>query len=333
MARIFIDGLEAGNLDLWSTSNSCYAISSAGYDMSGNYICDLHYLTSWVQKVLSSTYTALYVAFKYRYMSSATANTTSIILFKDSNNTFTACVTKSSSGVLQIRVGKADGTILATGSTVMYVDTVYLIEVYYKPRNSGGELTVKLNGTSQATYSGDTTAGIENINIIQFGWDLASSAYSYCYMDDVVIDDANWIGNSKIQAVTVTGAGTTTQWDPSTGSNYDCVNEIPYSDSDYIYTNTVDYLDTYQMSNLTGNISNINCIQVQMRARYKGNPTPGHIKATVRTNSTDYVHGTELNPGITFNGLASIWENNPTDSQSWEEADINALEVGVKAIT
>jgi len=52
-------------------------------------------------------------------------------------------------------------------------------------------------------------------------------------IDNLIVDNAGWIGQTRIQGLAVSGAGTTTQFDPSTGSNYECVNEVPYSDTDY----------------------------------------------------------------------------------------------------
>jgi hypothetical protein len=85
------------------------------------------------------------------------------------------------------------------------------------------------------------------------------------WIDDVIFDDSTWVGPSSIQGLVPTGAGATTQFDPSTGSNYACVDEVPASDTDYIYTNTANDVDTYACGNLTGTINSVKAVQVQAR--------------------------------------------------------------------
>jgi hypothetical protein len=54
----------------------------------------------------------------------------------------------------------------------------------------------------------------------------------------------------------------------------------------------------------------------------------------VRPASTDRLAAfkTSIFP-ISPASFQSIWELNPEDSQPWEEADINGMEAGIKAVT
>jgi len=191
---------------------------------------------------------------------------------------------------------------------------------------SGGTLTVKVNGVVDCTYSGDTTAGLENIGRVVFGGSGANQM-----MDDIVMDDAAWIGNTYIQAIKPTGAGTTTSWD-STGTNWSAVDDIPASDADYNYTNVTNEIDTFETSNLTGDVGDIKCVQLTTRIAYEGSPTPTKIRGIIRSGSTDYDTGTDHAPALSFTTVLDLWETDPnTAGNPFDVTSVNALEIGYKA--
>lgn len=322
MARLFIDGFESGTADLFTATGNLKIVTASTYGMTGNYALSVP-LAAQAFKYLETTKSELYVAFKWR--TDSLSDGQRIIEFWDTTPTLMLKVypynTSGSIGIMR-------GTTLLDNSDdgVISANTTYLIEVYYKPLNTGGICTVKVNGIEVASASGvDTTDGAEAINMIGF------YPYAYtCYYDDIVIDDADWIGQTYIEGIVPSGAGTTTQWDPSTGSNYACVDELPASDTDYISTNTTNEIDTYAMGNLTSEIGTIKCIQVRARSLYEGAPTPTHQQLVVRSGGTDYFSA-DKDVGTTAAGIFHIWETNPADDAAWEEADVNAIEAGVKA--
>jgi hypothetical protein len=324
MARVFIDGFESGATDLWDEINA-NVIGSPPDGMSGSYYLSGGYAQA--VKTLGSSYSELYWAFKFR---SQHSSTTFFLKFYDSNNTNIMTLSRGSTSYLNVRRGNEAATVMAVGTTPIVLNQTYLIELRYKPLDSGGIIQIKINraDTLDIDYSGDTTAGIQNIGKFHFN----SGGYSYA-IDDVVVDDAGWIGATKIQGQLVTGAGATAQWDPSAGANYQCVDERPYSDSDFNSTNVTNEVDSFEVGNLTGSIGVIKAVQVHVRCKYEGAPTPSNVQALVRVNGTDYPSGVDLNPGISFAPTKyHIWELNPDDSAAWEEADVNGMEIGYKAV-
>ncbi len=328
MARIFIDGFESGGLENWNSKSAGAGVTAAGGGMSGSYCLDIDGTYEYVFKILPATKTTLYVAFKYSSQSTVGGGT--IIQFLDSAGTEILCVIRNTtSGYLEIRRGNRSGTLLDTGTTYIAVNTTWLIEVYYVPLNSGGAVQLKVNNNPvEAEFSGDTTGGEELINSVRFG---DTGTYSRCYIDDIVIDDADWIGPTRIQGLVPTGAGTTTQWDPSAGSNYACVDERPASDSDYVSTNVTDEIDTYATGDMTGTIDSIKCVQIQARCGKDGVPTPTQLQLAVRSGGTNYFSASKAVPSVFGVPVWAIWEDNPADSADWEEADVNAMEIGIKA--
>jgi hypothetical protein len=381
------------------------------------------------------------------------------------------------------------GTNLITTSTYFpTVSTWALMEVYYLPHISAGSFIVKVNGVTVLTVSGVKTApSTTDIDTIKF--DQASGAFMY--LDDIIFDDANWIGSSSIQKSPVTGAGATAGFTPSLdqssvysdsgylsytfgssmnlrtllpaseisgsgsviqltikngsgstvlggcsigersgttfdftstptrvtfggsntksmtadeecvsdviafaldetkdylvhiylsstpyytykskGSNYCadnvnggddtlvqsssgyvvraqaysvidlsvgggnsfCVEEIPPSDADYIYTNTPNVVDTYVCGDLTGTINSVKAVQVQARCMIEGDTDVPKLQLVTRPASTDRV--SESKDVTTFmpKSVFNVWNTNPEDSQPWEAADVNGMEIGVKAV-
>jgi len=60
----------------------------------------------------------------------------------------------------------------------------------------------------------------------------------------------------------------------SAGANWDCVEEIPYSDADYVSTNVTGKTDLYEVTDLVGSIHSVKCVQVAARSIKEGSPTP-----------------------------------------------------------
>jgi hypothetical protein len=203
-----------------------------------------------------------------------------------------------------------------------------LIEVYYKPLNSGGICTVKVDGVTDATYTGDTTNGLENVRTFRFG---RSTGYIGFYLDDIVVSDSGWLGNQLIQLIVPTGAGSSTQLTPSTGNNYACVDEIPASDTDYVSGNTADLLDTYAMRNLIGTIGSVTATNACVRMNYEGTPTPTKQKIAINSNGT-MAYGSDVSTTLSFVDQFQLFELNPDGNVAWTESSINALECGVKLV-
>jgi hypothetical protein len=257
------------------------------------------------------------------------------LLFYDSGATNNLSIVRNAvSGCLEIRRGGPTGTLLDTGTTVIGLGNTYLIEVRYKPLNAGGVVEVKVDGGAvEADYSGDTTAGIENVTSVLF-W--STTGQGGWWIDDVRIDDAAWIGDSRIQGIVPTGpseSGGATDWDPnSVVENWTCVDEKPASDTNYVSTNVSNEVDVYAAGNLTGVISEIKCVQVSARAAKSGAPTPTQLQLLVRPVATDRVSSSKALPTSFGVSVYHIWETNPEDSEAWETADVDGMEIGIKAV-
>ena len=320
MARIFIDGFESGDQDMWDTSIGATVISSSGLDMDGDYCLELLSNTDSLEKNITAT-DEMYFALLWR--PNTLSNWRDIFsCHKDGTHILTIRWEYPTD-----RLEAYNGASLATGTATFVEDITYLIEVWFKQADSGGRVVVKVDSVSDIDFTGDTKPGADTqFNQVRLG---RVGAYANAYYDNFIMDDAAWIGNTQIQKILPTGAGNSTGWNSSVGNNWDCVDERPASDADYVSINAVDQVDTYAAGNMTGDIDTVKCVQIQSRTESDGAPTPTNLKLVVRSGA-DYFSSDKSVPA-TPKSLCNLWESNPADAAAWEEADVNAMEIGIKS--
>jgi hypothetical protein len=336
MARIFVEGFESGDSGMWTNTGTFSVAASPPVGMSGAYYGVLSSIAAYARKSFSTSYSEIYLAVKFRY-ANAYAD---IMEFFDSAGVCVFSLGRTAAAKLQCYRGTTGtGTAIGSVSTlILTLNQIYLLEIYYKPLDANGLATVKVDGTTEITIAVgdalDTTNGLQNVQSVGFGAWTGSNAINA--IDDLVVDSASWIGNTRITAIAPTGAGATTGWTPSAGANYTTVDEKPASDADYISTNTANAIDTYVMGNPTSSVGSIKSVIVQSRNWRTGNGAVGMLKHVVRPVSTDRV-GATVNGGayipISATAFQTIWETNPDDAAAWEIADVEGMEAGVKAVT
>ena len=323
MARLFIDGYEADDLTLWDTVGSA-TLAAAQTGMSGNYSLKLSPL-GYVQRALPSG-AEIYFALKYMPTDSVSAPHAILTLYHGSSP---ICRLDISTTTAILRARRASD-ILASGTTSLSLNTTYLIEGYIKVSDTVGRFVVDLNGVNQIDYTGDTNeSAYSTYDIIRLGW-YDSGTFGYAYIDDLVLDDAGWIGDTKIQGIRPTAVGNSAEWTPSAGANWECVDEVPADDGNWNEINANDKLDLFGMTDLTGNIEVIKCMQAQARTKKEGTPTPQNLKLALRTASTNYVSADKV-VQTSYKPLFNIWEVNPNTSAAWIVSQVNGLEAGVKS--
>ena len=318
MVRVLIEGFESGDFGSW-TQNNC-EITAAKEGMSGNNCIRLD--DSWALHdfLAASSY---YFAGKVYYDDSGGS---SRIYFQNSGDE-QIYIQYNVGNPLKVRKGY---TTIATGIKTIPPLQTHLIEIYVFISDSSGRVIVKVNGITDIDFIGDTQSisGNSLINQIKFYSDILET-----YWDDIIIDDSNWIGETRIMGLSPTDAGATTQWTPSTGSNWQNVDEKPADDADYNSVNEVDKIDTFtieDMSSINGIVNNIKCIQVQARASKDGTPTPQNLNLVVRIGGSNYFSADKEVP-TDFETLYNIWEKNPNSGVDWTESGINAMEIGYKS--
>ena len=234
-------------------------------------------------------------------------------------------------------------TLLSTSVNALSFDTSYYIEVKATINDSTGAVIVRVNGVDWVNISAvDTQNGgsgvIGNILIGNFYSSLGAVGVSV-YLDDLYICDTagsynnNFLGDIRVETLLPDGGGSNTDWTPSAGSNYDCVNEsAPNSDTDYVYTSNVNDTDSYTYSDLTSATGSVKAAVVWAFSK-KDDGGTRLIRAVAKSGATTGDNGSDLAPGTSYSYLQGLFEINPDTSSEWTISEINGAEFGVKVVS
>lgn len=325
MARIFIDGFENGDFLNWDSTDDVVMRSGAGMD--GGYYAYLSTSTGCLNKAIPSA-SEYYFGFWYYPTNDLAGGVFEI----RNGSTVLGRILRSQvqQGVLSYYVGSGTTTPSATGTTVIASNTaIYHIGIYIKIDNSAGRAKVVIDGNTDIDFTGDTQPGTDT-TMNQFSVGVTAAKQGYANIDNVVVDDSEMPYKTYIQKLVPTADGTTNDWTASTGTRWEAVNEVPYSDTDYISASATGNINTFATGNLTGSIMAIKAVQVQARISYEGSPTPTHIQLGVRSNATD-CFADDLSPAGSFITKQRCMPVDPSDLSAWDETKVNAMEIGVKA--
>ena len=120
---------------------------------------------------------------------------------------------------------------------------------------------------------------------------------------------------------------------PSSDAHWDKVDEVVADDlTTMVQTESTSYQrDLYNLPSSSGS-GTINKITVHFRCRMWGADVE-HCKASIKSDST-VTDGAEKSfvSNFDFQDFSQEWATNPADSQAWEWADIDALQIGVSLL-
>jgi len=242
-------------------------------------------------------------------------------------------VKHATDGSIKVLRGGGAGTLLESSATGIFSAQIwYWVEIKVTIDNSSGTYEVRVNGTdvvsgSSVDTQSQTSAGVTQVRI--------SGTATDSYYDDLYIADDSgsfdFLGDSRVDLILPTGAGATTAWTPSAGSNYENVDDATDIDDDSTYNSEADVngVDTYAFGNLTAlTTPTIHAVAVNVCSRNDDADTHKH-KAIARPASTDR-ESAEFTNTSSYKIYQAIWALNPEDSAAWEEADVNGAEFGIK---
>ena len=238
-------------------------------------------------------------------------------------------------GLFRIKRGIFSGTELAVSDTPIVADTWYWLAFKGIISNTVGEATLYLNGNQVATYSGDTqNGGASYIQSVSAQTQLAVTNATLD-IDDLVILNSTAPNNAIlteriVDTIMPSGAGNSTQWTPSTGSNYQCVDDTNEDDdTTYISSNTANHIDTYAFGDVS--LSSVDAIRVCWQQRHDdaGSHTVAPI---VRPSSTDRV-GTAISTGVGYEVASQLYDVSPETSSAFTPSEINGCEFGLKLVS
>ena len=234
-------------------------------------------------------------------------------------------------------------TYLGTTSGFGMVTGVWLyVEVMVTIDDSAGAVIVKVNGNEVLNLSNvdtkDNTGGAY-VNQIKVG----GTQNIVLFSDDLYICDATgdaphngFLGDVRVDVLRPDGEGTyKTDFagSPDVSSNLN-VDETsgPDDDTTYNYGSDVGDKDTYTLGALPAPSSTtIYGVKSQITVK-KTDAGSREVKVLTRAGTTDDLSAT-VSLSDSYTTAVKIYEDNPDDAAAWEDADVNAMEVGVEIVT
>lgn len=227
------------------------------------------------------------------------------------------------------------GTTVATTANTFAINQWHYLEVKITIADAGS-YDIRVNGVSEASGSADTrnVASSATIEYIHFAGGATTS--HHVWYDDIYILNQggsapwnNFLGDCTCSIIRPDGAGNSTTWTPSAGSNFQNVDDTT-SDSDTTYnsTGTPSNIDLFTLGAAPATTGTIYGIQEKVVAR-KTSTGDRIARPIIRTNSTNY-EGSDFGLSPSYVGRNHVWEQNPNTAASWTISDVNGLEAGVK---
>ena len=338
MALLFMDGFDhygtgANVVKKWDSFGNNLGVNTT---LKRTGIAAITLYVDNLTKILTPAGDVFIVGFALNMPVLGTAN--NLIRFQEGTGLTHVAIDINSSGYLVV---KRNATVLATATThIITPGSWFYLEFKVVIHDTIGSVAVRVDTiapTFSASLTGiDTREGATGIvdRIVLNG----SFTNPYGTVDDLYVCDDSGSTNNDFLGICVvetllpqTGAGAHQDFTQSSGSDQGAMVDEATPDDDTTYNTSATVGDqesyNYPSLSLTGSILGV---QTDLYAR-KTDAGSRTIAPIVRTASTT-TPGTAVAPLTTYRYFSQVWETKPAGG-AWTEADINALEVGMKVVS
>jgi hypothetical protein len=285
-------------------------IISTDYARTGTYSFKIPYSSQFILLGHAFIPTTLYIKFAY-YITTMSLNCIRVRFLDAITNTQASIAVAADGAITGYR---GDSTSLGASSAgVVTAEAWHVLECKVVISNTIGEIVVKIDGVTVLNLTGVDTlitfAGLSATKILNASNVVATNLY----LDDLVLDNANWPGMGGLHLLVPTGNGSDVAW---TG-DYSAVDELPPSDSDYISTTaeTLTTRESFVFADIPASAANIRRVAVLTRSKLNA-VSDGGIKAYLKSGGTNH-DGDKVYLNVSYMWATQIWETDPQDSQAW----------------
>ena len=333
MARVWTEGWEFGDyVGYCFGGTGTYGVSTA-YKRTGSYSAQLRNLSNsstYFYKFLDTPLSEFYFRTAVFLDDIATWDANPKIYF-DTNSyiQFGTC------NRIQLYIS---GVLQDTGTTSLFQEIWYLIEIHYKKSATVGVCEVRIDGITDpdVEFNGNTGAGtVSEFYFVIGGSGLGDVAG--VYFDDMALNDTtgavdnSWCGEGKVIVMMPNDDSTPLELTPSAAVHHHLlVDEIPTdSDTTYVEGSVVDEEDRYKLTPSGLVDVDINRVWVEARSR-KTSADDTKIALVLVPSGGAEVVSSDIELLTTYNikCLSSEIHENPVDTDPWEVADIDLIEIG-----
>lgn len=274
------------------------------------------------------------VGFAFRLASFVTSGYCgAMLLYGDAGTTSHVTLGVNPSGKLHVLRGGVSGTLLGAESGIsIALNNWYYVEMKAVLHDTTGSVVVRVDGATVINLTGIDTnnAGVATtFDTITMRPDITTMFYDDLYVCNGAGSAFNdFLGDVRVQTIYPTGAGNSTGLTPSTGSNWDAVNDPTANITDYVSSAVAATKDTYAFGDVTSGYTALAAQSVLYGSKAEAGGSRSMIPV-IRSGGTDYDGTAKVLP-TGFIMHRSIYETNPNGAVAWTSAAMNAAEFGVK---
>lgn len=337
MSLLYIDGFDLQDDTGWVRMQS----SGPNYDTSntryGYGACMSLTNNMWQAKTFTPS-SKVVVGLAVDHSTVTTTNQNFLELYGDSNATQHLCLRRTNgANTLQLYRG---GTVIATSTGDVFVGTWQYIEISATIADSGGRVIVRVNGDVVIDFTGDTKNGgtAASIDTVRLRCGFNSGTPTIRVDDLYVLDGVDsglagmpnndFLGDRRVVTLRPNGAGSSTQFAPSAGANWQCVDEAPPSATDYVASATTGQRDTYALEDLPAGVTVINALQNTVYA-LKSDAGSASLKPALKSGAT-VAYDPTVGLSASMTRYSTVRQADPATSAAWSAAAVNALEAGAE---
>lgn len=261
-----------------------------------------------------------------------------MVVFGDGVGATHLTVYANAAGALSLYRGTSAGTLLGTTSNGQVANNTWVYLELYAHVDNLGAYELRVNGVNVLSASGvDTRNGGTSPNVTTIGSTYVHNpgilASAQPQIDDLYLMTGDGAGGSGFQSeiiierIAPSAAGNYTQLTPSAGSNWQNVDEVPFSSSDYNGSPTPGQKDTYAYTNLVSTTGTI-VGTVLHTATMKNNAGFITGRRVIRIGGSDYNGADYPSFSATMVPHSEVLEVSPATAAAWTISEVNGTEAG-----
>lgn len=248
-------------------------------------------------------------------------------------------------GTLQLM--DEDGDI-GSPSAALSTATWYRLELHLDVSGAGGThvITARVNGSDFATANNRNVGLSSNRCAVGKRIPTGTDTTGIYYFDDLAVNSNtgsfqnSWPGEGSVLYLFPNAAGDNTQWTPSAGSNFQCVDDVTPNDAtDFVSSNTLDQIDDYNLgaSGISGvvNVVHVHTRQadnantaLRFRTRIKASAA-GTVEESAALNSLG-AYTTNIS---NFAPELTLYDLPGASTTAWTPTDLDAAQIGIRIST
>ncbi len=277
----------------------------------------------------------IYFGIAFRYIAGGSNNSTFNLHDSSGNTIISIRYNPSDNKIYAYRYQGVSQYLIAT-SAALSRSTWHYLRVLGKCHSSTGRCEVWVNDTQLCDYTGYCYYGSSNYTLSSFRFD--SNTWVGIDLDDfwILRNDgtapSGFLKESRVDVILPDGAGNYTEMTPSTGSNYQCVDEDPLSTSDYVSTKLNRDKDSYAFADPSSELRNriiTGVMQVSVAKRSESFSNI-YVKPLLRTGGNDYKGSAQNVLSDAGKEYFRILTEDPSDSQDWTRTKVIDCESGAE---